>query len=508
MPPVCSHRLKRDLLGLAQMSGQHQRGASSMLPGQSSMANDSQGYPNSPNFGQNMQQFGLVGPASYAAAAMLAAQQQQQQQQQQSTSTPNSAQNSPFPFAGAMGAGPPNPGSISTSPAAQAMSAMSSFSGAGSGIPSSNTSVAPGSATISPLSPATGFTPNFASPSLAQNAAFQAAAAAAGLGLGGPGGLYNLNMTGLGLGVNPAAMAAAAAAAGMPNQGLGNMGLPSGMDSPNLQAQFNEMAAHAAQNNPVIRTVYVGNLPGDASVDELLSLVRYGPIENVKILPDKSCAFISFLDPSVASAFQSDATLRKIRLHGQELKIGWGKPTTIPAPVVQAVQQHGATRNVYLGNLDENFTEQSLRDDLSRYGHIDQVKIVRDKNIGFVHFLSIATAIKVVTELPKEPEWAGRRVNYGKDRCAYVPRNQHQQQQHNQMAAAMAAQAASQVMSPFNPMSPAMPMSPLMSPMAFQGGFVDPSIQIGNRTIYREFAACHVLPATNWTFIFSGQFAP
>lgn len=94
------------------------------------------------------------------------------------------------------------------------------------------------------------------------------------------------------------------------------------------------------------RTVYVGNLPGDASVDELLSQVRYGPIENVKIIPDKSCAFVSFLDPSTAAAFHSDANLRKVQLHGQDLKIGWGKPTGIPAQVIQAVQQHGATRNV------------------------------------------------------------------------------------------------------------------------------------------------------------------
>jgi RNA recognition motif-containing protein len=126
---------------------------------------------------------------------------------------------------------------------------------------------------------------------------------------------------------------------------------------------------------------------------------------------------------------------------------------------------------------------------MSKFGHLDQVKIVRDKNIGFVHFLSISNAIKVVSELPKDPAWQGRRVNYGKDRCAYVPRNQHQQQQHNQMAAAMAAQAASQLTgysSPFNYMSPLMPMSPMMSPMAFQGGFPDPALINGNRTVYRE----------------------
>lgn len=130
------------------------------------------------------------------------------------------------------------------------------------------------------------------------------------------------------------------------------------------------------------------------------------------------------------------------------------------------MQTQGATRNVYLGNLDESVTEQTLRDDLCRFGPIDQVKIVRgetpfgaqtsargaltvflcvttDKNIGFVHFLSIATAIKVTQTLVNEPEYAGRRVAFGKDRTAYVPKNQHQQQQHNMAAAAMGSMAAS-----------------------------------------------------------------
>jgi hypothetical protein len=160
--------------------------------------------------------------------------------------------------------------------------------------------------------------------------------------------------------------------------------------------------------------------PADASVDELLNLVRFGPIENVRLLPEKSCVFISFLDGSTAAAFHADASVKKLALHGQELKIGWGKPSTVLQSVGMAINQHQATRNVYVGNLDEETTEQSLRDDLSRFGPIDQVKIVRDKNIGFVHFLSISTAMKVVATLPTEPEWEGKRVNYGKDRCAYV----------------------------------------------------------------------------------------
>lgn len=154
-------------------------------------------------------------------------------------------------------------------------------------------------------------------------------------------------------------------------------------------------AALSAQNNATGRTVYVGNLPATASVDELLNLVHFGPLESIRVLPEKSCVFLSFLDGATAAAFHADALIKKLSLHGQDLKIGWGKPSAVPSQVALAIQQSNASRNVYLGGLDENMTEEQLRDDLSRFGLIDQVKIVRDKNIGFVHFLSIAVATKV-----------------------------------------------------------------------------------------------------------------
>ncbi|THU90673.1 hypothetical protein K435DRAFT_675719 [Dendrothele bispora CBS 962.96] len=202
-------------------------------------------------------------------------------------------------------------------------------------------------------------------------------------------------------------------------------------------------AALAGGNSPTGRTVYVGNLPATASVDELLNLVHFGPLESIRVLPEKSCVFLSFLDGQTAAAFHADATIKKLALHGQELKIGWGKPSPVPAQVALSITQSNASRNVYIGGLDENMTEEQLRDELSKFGLIDQVKIVRDKNIGFVHFLSIAVANKVVAQLPSEPGWSGKRVNYGKDRCAYIPKSQQAAAQQAQAAAAQSLVAQS-----------------------------------------------------------------
>ncbi|KAF2763452.1 negative regulator of differentiation 1 [Pseudovirgaria hyperparasitica] len=200
---------------------------------------------------------------------------------------------------------------------------------------------------------------------------------------------------------------------GMGNQAMGGMGASMHM-APGLVSGTS-------------RTVYLGNIPPETSAEEILGHVRSGQIESVRLLPDKNCAFISFLDSSSATHFHSDAILKKLSIRGQDIKIGWGKPSQVPTSVALAVQQSGASRNVYLGNLPEDVSEEELREDLGKFGPVDTVKIVREKAIGFVHFLSIGNAIKAVAQLPQEPKWqTPRRVYYGKDRCAYVSKTQQQ----------------------------------------------------------------------------------
>lgn len=175
------------------------------------------------------------------------------------------------------------------------------------------------------------------------------------------------------------------------------------------------------------RVVYLGNIPPETSAEEILNHIRSGQIESVRFLMDRNCVFISFLDGNSAFNFHSDALLKKLSIRGQEIKVGWGKPAAVPALVATAVQQSGASRNVYLGNLPPEITEEEIRDDLGRFGPVDTLKMVREKGIAFVHFLSIASAIKAVNQLPQEEKWqAPRRVFYGKDRCAYVSKTQQQ----------------------------------------------------------------------------------
>lgn len=178
---------------------------------------------------------------------------------------------------------------------------------------------------------------------------------------------------------------------------------------------------HAAFNQ-TMRTIYLGNLPALVSYEEVINVVRGGTLEQVKILEEKNCAFVTFVEAGAAQAFHAECQTKRLLLNNQELKVGWGKHSSIPPAILAAIQS-GASRNVFIGNIDEMVTEPMLIQEFGRFGPIDQVKILPEKRIAFVHMASIAAAMKAVASLPNDPRWANRRVNYGKDRCAYQPKS-------------------------------------------------------------------------------------
>ncbi|RLV96464.1 RNA-binding protein MRN1 [Spathaspora sp. JA1] len=194
------------------------------------------------------------------------------------------------------------------------------------------------------------------------------------------------------------------------------------------QQQGNEVNSSVAPS----RTVYLGNIPSDIQPNELLDYVRSGILESVRILPARNCAFISFVDHQSALLFHSDCILKKLNIKGHDIRIGWGKNGPILPAVMEAIQRDGATRNVYLGKLNNPLTgqvvsEEELREDLSCYGIIDCIKIIPEKGIAFVHFLSILSAIRCVANLPLKEKYSDKKCFYGKDRCAFITKTQ----QHN-----------------------------------------------------------------------------
>jgi RNA recognition motif-containing protein len=62
-------------------------------------------------------------------------------------------------------------------------------------------------------------------------------------------------------------------------------------------------------------------------------------------------------------------------LKNKKTKIGWGNPTPLPLIISSSVE-NGASRNVYIGNIDETVTRDVLFREFSDFGEIELINIV------------------------------------------------------------------------------------------------------------------------------------
>ncbi|KAJ7622738.1 hypothetical protein DFH06DRAFT_1143073 [Mycena polygramma] len=96
-------------------------------------------------------------------------------------------------------------------------------------------------------------------------------------------------------------------------------------------------------------TVYPGNIHPETSMEDLCNAIRGGVLQSVRYMEDKHIA--SYQRPSLT-------------LNNHRLKIGWGKNPG-PLPTLALAVHAGATRNVYIGNVEdlEVFSKERLKAD-------------------------------------------------------------------------------------------------------------------------------------------------
>jgi hypothetical protein len=80
--------------------------------------------------------------------------------------------------------------------------------------------------------------------------------------------------------------------------------------------------------------------------------------------------FVTFADPNAAASFYQQATGHGLMIHNTKVKISWGRSVSNLSPAVMANITSGATRNVYIGSVDdfEKFNEAKLRQDFGEFG--------------------------------------------------------------------------------------------------------------------------------------------
>ena len=68
-------------------------------------------------------------------------------------------------------------------------------------------------------------------------------------------------------------------------------------------------------------------------------------------------------------------------LNNRRLKVGWGKNSGPLPPALALAVHSGATRNVYIGNVEDfdKYTDAKLKRDFGEYGDIELVNFLKEK---------------------------------------------------------------------------------------------------------------------------------
>lgn len=205
---------------------------------------------------------------------------------------------------------------------------------------------------------------------------------------------------------------------------IGSMGISTLPQQQNSQLG---MQFSAGQNtNYGNRTVYLGNIHPETTLEEICNVVRGGLLHHIRYITEKHICFVTFVDPNSAVAFFGLSNMQGLMIHNRRLKIGWGKHSgPLPTQIALAVGA-GASRNVYVGNIEDSLTTDQLKADFSEYGEIELVNTLREKNCAFINFTNLSSAIKAIEGIKHKESYKDRyRVAFGKDRCANCNKNRN-----------------------------------------------------------------------------------
>lgn len=188
------------------------------------------------------------------------------------------------------------------------------------------------------------------------------------------------------------------------------------------------------------RSIILFNISSDLSLTDFLNQITVGPIENIRLLEnypddDVNSIQLSFLKSETCLNFYNNvltflSTFKKL-IKSPNLTMNFIHSRKILPFVLNAINNDGATRNVFIGDLnlikeqyDKNdklieINENWLRNELTKFGLIEKIELIvkEHEKSAFVHFTNIPSAIKAVEQLTLNENWSRCKIFYGTDRC-------------------------------------------------------------------------------------------
>ncbi|KAH7889747.1 hypothetical protein F5I97DRAFT_1800375 [Phlebopus sp. FC_14] len=198
--------------------------------------------------------------------------------------------------------------------------------------------------------------------------------------------------------------------------------------APNSQGRA--VSPKSESNNSQIqaptRSLWIGNLDNAVTSEQLIHVFApYGAIESLRLLPEKECGFVNFVDQADAIRAKDDVLNRlggNIGMpNGQTVRIGFGKADSAPvAPAkgttvtssgatspnsmgkstspglggLDAQLQSTPTRALWIGSIPSTTTPATILSVFSPYGPIESARVLTHKNCGFINFERLDDAVR------------------------------------------------------------------------------------------------------------------
>ncbi|KAJ3186090.1 hypothetical protein HDU85_001008 [Gaertneriomyces sp. JEL0708] len=136
------------------------------------------------------------------------------------------------------------------------------------------------------------------------------------------------------------------------------------------------------------RSLWIGNIDPTLSPSDLLTLFSpFGPIESLRILPDKECAFVNYV--RTEDAVRARDEMQGGRVGNCIVRIGFGK-----AENCNDTGGMQPTKSLWIGNLVPTTDPAELEALFSGFGPIESARVLTHKNCGFVNFFRLEDAME------------------------------------------------------------------------------------------------------------------
>ncbi|KAI0080584.1 hypothetical protein K474DRAFT_211692 [Panus rudis PR-1116 ss-1] len=198
-------------------------------------------------------------------------------------------------------------------------------------------------------------------------------------------------------------------------------------NAPNRSVSPKSENASTQMQTPT-RSLWIGNLDSSVTSEQLIHVFApYGAIESLRLLPEKECGFVNFVDQADAIRAKEDVLNRlggDIGMpNGQTVRIGFGKADSAPvAPAkganlnspgptspggaankgsanaglagLDAQLQSTPTRALWIGSIPSTTTPATILSVFSPYGAIESARVLTHKNCGFINFERLDDAVR------------------------------------------------------------------------------------------------------------------